>query len=84
MSTPPLSPPTPPRTLLLKPMTLISVIFIVTHIYKYNNLLSPFNVVFMYMFRANQIGLDNPLGGSSLERNDSPSLRSHWLPVGSH
>lgn len=31
--------------------------------YKYNNLLSPFNVVFMYMFRANQIGLDNPPGG---------------------
>lgn len=84
MSTPPLSPPTPPRPLLLKPMTLISVIFVVIHIYKYNNLLSPFNVVFMYMFRANQIGLDNLPGSSSLERNYSPSLRSHWLPVGSH
>lgn len=84
MSTPPLSPPTPPRHLLLKPVTSFSVIFIVTHTYKYNTLLSPLTAVLMYMFRADQIGLDNPPGGSSLERNDSPSLRSHWLSVGSH
>lgn len=33
------------------------------------------------MFRAENLGLDNLLGGSSLKKTDSPSLSCHSLPI---
>lgn len=59
---------------------LFPIIIIIIHIY---NLLSLFRV-FYISTDADQLGLDNLSGGPSMQRTDSSSLSSYWLPVVHH
>lgn len=67
-------------SLLLLHILLLLHTHIYTHIHKYFcNILNPFSVAYMYMFRVEHLGLDNLSGISSLRKANFSSLSSQWL-----
>lgn len=54
-------------------------IIVVWHTYVYNLLSSFEYCLFVHVFTAVHLRLDNLLGSSSLEKTDPSSLSSHWL-----
>lgn len=62
--------------------SIIYVIYVIVwHTYVYN-LLSSFECgLYVHVFGAVYLRLDNLLGSSSLEKTDPSSLSSHWLTI---
>lgn len=75
----PLLPPTPQVSLphLLKCMFFSLCYYYISLLHELSNLLSPFVVAYMYVFRADYLVVNNQLGPLSLGITDSSSLNIH-------
>lgn len=83
----PSTPPLFPLQRLLK-LKIFSIIIIgvctQTHTDTYRclfNFLRPISVVHIHMFKSDPVGRGNLLMSSSLEKTNSHSRSSHWLPI---